>query len=140
MSAALAGAFAGTASAAVAEKSNKKFCKKAATIATDIGTNVDPSDEDAIRSASEDFEKAYKKLAKVAPTKKLKKAANAIADYYGRLADGADPNSSDANYSDDEAEAIQTLTTYVTTKCLASTLDSIPGVDNPSAVDLTPGR
>lgn len=139
LSAACVGAFSGTASAAVAEKSNKKFCKKAVTISTDVGGNFDPSDSDALKSAAEDFQKAYKKLGKLAPTKKLKKAANAIADYYRRLADGADPNSSDANYTDNESKAIESLTTYVTTKCIASTLDSIPGVDIPGA-DQLPGR
>lgn len=118
----IAGLTAGTvagAQASVAEKKSvKKFCEKVLKISQ---TFPDLSGgNDALIEAARDFAKLYKKLAKVAPTRALRDAAKSIAGYYERLADSGDPNSADANYTDEEIDAIATITQYNVSNCAAS--------------------
>jgi hypothetical protein len=121
--AALGGALAGTASASVADKSVKKFCKRALAAGADLTSVEGTTNEDA----AADLEKSFKKLAKLAPTRKIKKAAKKIAGYYGDLADGDTP---DADLSTEYVEASGTFSTYLVEKCIVSEIpDEIPGLD-----------
>jgi len=123
LSTALGGALTGTASASVADKSAKKFCKKALTVGTDVTSGEGTSNEDA----AADLERAFKKLAKLAPNKKIKKAAKAIASFYGDIADGDTP---DEDLSAEYAEASVTFSTFLVTKCVTDAIpDNIPGLD-----------
>ncbi|MEX0663397.1 MAG: hypothetical protein WD598_01350 [Acidimicrobiia bacterium] len=119
-SALIAGLIAGTAASAparVAEKSAKKFCERLLAISSTV---PDVSGESGFADASAAFVKQYKKLAKAAPTGELRKAAKTIAKYYGRIADGVDPNSAAASYNDNEIEAIATITEYSLANCPAA--------------------
>jgi hypothetical protein len=122
LSAALVGAFAGTASAAVAEKKSvKKFCKKA-TDADAARTSVaSGADENAVQDAAGDLETDFKKLAKLAPTKKLKKAVKTMASYYGNIADGQSITEISPEDAQGYATAVQTFSAYLLDKCVSST-------------------
>jgi len=122
LSAALGGAFAGTASAAVAEKKSvKKFCNKAAD-ADAARTRVAPgADENALQDTAGDLESDFKKLAKLAPTKKVKKAVKAMASYYGNIADGQSITDVSPEDAQGYATAVQTFSTYLLAKCVSST-------------------
>ena len=107
-----------SAQASVGEKSVKKFCTKVFAISTrvpDASGGVP-----AILEAAADFQKQYKKLAKLAPTKPLRTAVKLLSKYYGRLADSGDPYSEAASYTDAEAAAVETITAYAATDCVAA--------------------
>jgi hypothetical protein len=113
----VAGLTAGTiagAQASVAEKSTKKFCETALAISSTVPDGVDDS---ALIETAEDFVKQYKKLAKQAPTGKLRKAAKVISKYYARIVESGDPNSEVANFTDKEVDAVSTITEYNITNC-----------------------
>jgi hypothetical protein len=97
-----------------AAKSVEKFCEQAQAISQIV---PDLSTEDGFADAAEQFAKAYKKLAKAAPEKDVRKAAKTVSKYYLRLAESGDPNSQDANYQDNEVEAVSTVTTYAAETC-----------------------
>jgi hypothetical protein len=103
------------AQASVAEKSAKAFCEKLVEISTTV-PDVSGGDYTA---AAREFQKLYKKLAKLAPTGKLRKAVKTTAKYYGRLAGGIDPNSAEAGYTDAEVAASTTITDYSRNNCTA---------------------
>ncbi len=73
----------GPASASVHAASVEKFCAKALDIAATSATSSPVTVDLAA-----DLERQYKRLAKLAPKKKLKKATRAIAEYYAQIADG----------------------------------------------------
>jgi hypothetical protein len=124
LTAGLVGAFTLSAPAAVAEKKSvKKFCTKLYKVQTD----PDLTDTSDLQGSAENQAKAYKKASKLAPTKKIREATKTIAEYYERLSGLDDFSSPEANYKDEESEAIETLSTYVTTKCLKIVVTTLPG-------------
>ena len=116
LTAGLIAGFASSAPAAVADKSVKKFCEKALEVQTLLsGSAVGLTEENAGDYAA-DVEKGMKKLAKLAPTKKLRKALKIVAKYYGEVADSGDINSGE--YGQEQIEALSTVTDYITTTCV----------------------
>jgi hypothetical protein len=112
----VAGLTAGTmigAQASVAEKSAKKFCETALAIST---TEPDGFDDAALIEVAEDFVKEYKKLAKQAPTGKLRKAAKVISKYYARVVESGDPNKADI-FTDKEVDAVSAISAYNIANC-----------------------
>jgi hypothetical protein len=83
LSAGLVATALGRASASVPGASTKKFCAKALEVAATSATSAPLTPE-----LAEDLQRQYKRLAKLAPKKKLKKATRTIAAYYGNIADG----------------------------------------------------
>src|SRR5687768_11069807 len=115
VTAGLIAGFAATAPAAVSEKSVKKFCKKALAVQTTLARPVETDDVEDVKNYASDAENGLKKLAKLAPTKKLRKAVKTMAKHYGEIEDTGDPSGA---YSDPELDAIETITTYTQTTCV----------------------
>lgn len=115
-SALIAGLVVGTAASAparVAEKSAKKFCETALAINT---TEPDGFDDSALIEVAEDFVKQYNKLAKQAPTGKLRKAAKVISKYYARVVESGDPNKAGI-FTDKEVDAVSAITAFNLENC-----------------------
>ena len=124
--AALGAVFADEAAASVGDKKSvKKFCKTALAIGNSGSTNPQGELEQDVAAAAE---RDYKKAAKLAPTKKIKKAANQVAKFYGKVADGESPTRAiQGDVGADYTEGLVVFSTYVTSKCLVSQLDDLPG-------------
>lgn len=111
-----------SASPAFAAGNKEKFCKATGTVTTDV--TIDESGQ-LPEDAAADLEKGFKKLAKLAPTKKLKNATKTIAEYYGRIADGEGAEDVSEDFAKDYANATATFGTYVATKCISEVIPDI---------------
>ena len=116
LTAGLVATLAMSATAAVGTKSVKKFCQKAVEVQTALDEGARGLTEDQYPDYAADTEKGLKKLVKLAPTKKVRKALKTTAAYYGKIADRGDPNG--VPYGQNQISAITTLTDYVTQKCV----------------------
>jgi hypothetical protein len=114
----------GTASATAPQGSKAAYCKAVLELGTDV---TQPSDDATTIPAdtAADLEAAFKKVAKLAPTKAIKKADLTIADYYGQIADGKTP--ADISSEDGEAysKAIAKFGTYLATKCITAAIPDV---------------
>ena len=76
---------ASTGSASVSD-SKKSYCAGFLELGQDV-TQPDPDSSSIPRETAADLEDNFRKLAKQAPTKSLKKATKTIAEWYGEIAD-----------------------------------------------------
>ena len=105
----------GSASASGPAASIEKFCAKALDVAATSTTSSPLTPELAA-----DLERQYKRLAKLAPKKKLKKATRTIAAYYGNIADG-EITPGDLSDADQKKynDATAVFTEFFVLECLA---------------------
>ncbi len=106
-----------------AKGSKKKFCNQALNLGSDITQSPDPSS--LTEETAADLEKAFNKLAKVAPNKALKNSSTTMANFYGEIADEGDAQ----DISSDDAKAFAKATvkfgTYLATKCVSAAIPDI---------------
>lgn len=121
-----------SASPAFAAGNKKKFCQAATLVGQDVTKQSDPSTISEENAAA--FEKGYKKLVKLAPTKKLKSAVKTIASFYGRLADGDSYEDVFADDYEDFGRANLTFGQYLVTACISV---NIPNVTLPGGGEVS---
>jgi hypothetical protein len=133
VSAVMVAGMVGTAAASVESKGNKqKFCKQAGNVSYDVDSSGDLSEENAAA-----LEKALNKLSKVAPTKAMKQSTSTMADYFGELADGTDPEDVSPGDYEDYGIAAGKFGIYLVTKCLDVALPDITLPDDIDVPDIT---
>jgi hypothetical protein len=97
--------------ASVDAKSVKKFCQLGLTITTDL---TDPNVD--VEAAASDLAKTFKKLVRLAPTKRIKHASTTISEFYADVAAHGKPDE-DA-ISNDTRHAITVFVRFAGSKCL----------------------
>ena len=112
LTAGLIGGLIASAPAAGAAKSLRKFCEKAVEVET-LGASSASGD---VADSAADLEKGLKQMAKLAPTKKVRKAVKTTAKYYGDIADAGDADKVD--YGQKQIAALSTIQEYVQAKCI----------------------
>ncbi len=122
----LVGGMASVGSASVSTD-KKSYCQGFNELGQDV-TQPDPDSTDIPRETAADLEEKFRDLAKEAPNKKLKKATNTIADWYGEVADSDDATDIDQDLSERYGKAIAKVATYAVSKCIA---ESIPDITLP---------
>lgn len=119
-------------SPAYAKGSKAKFCKAA----LNLGDNVSQPPTDGTEIPTEtaaDLERNFKKLAKVAPSGKIKKSVKDVAKYYGQIADGDSVADIDEKTATAYGEGFANFGTYLATDCISSV---IPDVTLPGGVNI----
>ena len=111
--------FAGPASAG---GKTEKFCEQAYALQGDPTQSTDP--EQLAEDAAADLEGHFKRLAKVAPNRKIKKASKQLAAFYGEIADGDAEITSGA--SKKYTKAFARYSAFLVSKCLPQ----IPGLED----------
>jgi hypothetical protein len=118
------GGLGGVASATSATKSQDDYCKAALNVGQDI-KQAPVGSEKIPKATAVSFQKTYNKLAKLSPTKELKKANATVAAYYGQLAKGKTPADLGAKQAEAFANAIKTFSLNLATKCVASAIPDV---------------
>jgi hypothetical protein len=115
------------ASATVRHSSQDTYCKAVLKLGDDV-QQPDPNATEIPVGTAADLEKAFKTVAKAAPSKAIKKQDLTIAAYYGKVADGTSVADISAKEAEAYGKAYAKFGLYVATKCVAS---SIPDVTLP---------
>jgi hypothetical protein len=112
----------GTASATVPAASKAAYCKAVLKVGTDVtpssGTTVD-------KASAKSFQKAFTKLAKLAPTSAIKKQNLTIAAYYGKLANGDTPADIGSKEAEAFGKAFAKFGQYAATECISASIPDI---------------
>ena len=115
-----------------ARGNKKKYCEQSVQINGDSSLE-DLSAEEITQTRAAELEKGFKRLVKLAPTKKLSNTAKTLSGYFGEVADGTQVTDFSTEDAKRFAEALGHWSTYFIRNCLG---EIIPDITLPDLDDL----